>query len=137
MIGVGLVDGDVGGVEYTTRFVRTLTFEFAAMIVMSDCALWRALPLMLIPPVLSVSAVMVPTASIRPFEVSTLPVKPIVAGVKRSTEKLPFPAVRVNPPAVTWSRAASSSGLALAWAMAAEATRRTARRAIVRVRRIK
>ena len=38
------------GLNNTTRFVSTLTFEFAAMIVMSDCAPLKALPLMLMPP---------------------------------------------------------------------------------------
>jgi len=103
------------GLNNTTRFVRTLTFEFAAMIVMSDCAPLKALPLMLMPPALSDSAVMVPMASTMPFEVATLPVKLIVVGFKRPTSNVPFPAVRVKPPAVTWSSAASSSGLDLAW----------------------
>src|SRR4249920_3948997 len=125
------------GLNNTTRFVRTLTFEFAAMIVMSDCAPLKALPLMLMPPALSDSAVMVPMASTMPFEVATLPVKLIVVGFKRPTSNVPFPAVRVKPPAVTWSSAASSSGLDLAWATAAEISRRNARRTIVKVRRIK
>src|SRR5215471_504405 len=118
----------------TTRLSSTLTRELTARMVMIDCEPFKASPLMLMPPTpLSACAVMVPKASTGPLEVATLPWNPMVAGFTTVTSKLPVPVVRAKPPAVTRSRAASSSRLALCWA-AAVVARKTARHPVIRVR---
>jgi hypothetical protein len=93
VVAITLINGHVRGVEQHHRVREDVDFEFAAMIVMSDCAP-QALPLMLIPPAVSDSAVMVPKA--QPcLAKSRLAGKLMVVGLEANLE-VPFQLVRVT-----------------------------------------